>query len=170
MRVLHVRMCSVYMHAICEVGIGFPGPAVTDDCEPPSGFWAMNPGPLQGQPVLLSAGTSLRPRVALYLAQVYTVIFLPENDGSIKVFYLSICVYPYISGIWDRWKWLWKFFFLKATHQTGRFFTRAPHLHIYTSISVGTVYGRTEAISKYPMMLLGFSVIGFFDPLWVSKV
>lgn len=54
-----------------------------------------------------------------------------------------------------------EFFPESHSYQTGRCFTRAPYLHIYTSISVGSVYRRTEAIFKYPMMLLSFSVIGY---------
>lgn len=84
---------------------------------------------------------------------------------SFREGWIYICIYSSVcsltsQGIWGRWKWLWVFS-RKHSYQTGRCFTRAPYLHIYTSISLGSVYRRTEAIFKYPMMLLSFSVIGY---------
>ncbi|KAL6074356.1 hypothetical protein STEG23_012106, partial [Scotinomys teguina] len=38
-----------------------PGTGVTDSCELPCGFWDLNPGPLEEQPVLLTAEPSLQP-------------------------------------------------------------------------------------------------------------
>lgn len=50
-------VCTVLLETIA--GLGSPGTAVpdgcvTDDCEVPYGCWALNPGPLQGQPELLT--------------------------------------------------------------------------------------------------------------------
>lgn len=38
-----------------EEGIRFPGTGVTEGFEPLCGYWELNPGPLQEQPVLSTA-------------------------------------------------------------------------------------------------------------------
>ena len=44
------------MHAWCsqriEEGVESSGIVMTDGCEPPCGYWELNPGPLLKQPVL----------------------------------------------------------------------------------------------------------------------
>jgi hypothetical protein len=35
----------------------------TDSCESPCGYWELNPGPLQEQPVLLTSEPPLQPKV-----------------------------------------------------------------------------------------------------------
>lgn len=39
-------------HLLRSESIGFPGPGVTDTSELPRGYWQMNQGPLEEQPVL----------------------------------------------------------------------------------------------------------------------
>ena len=41
--------------------IRFPETGVTDRCEMPCGYWALNASPLEEQPVLLTAEPSLQP-------------------------------------------------------------------------------------------------------------
>jgi hypothetical protein len=38
---------------------------ITDGCEPPYGFWELNSGPLEGQPVLLTTEPSPQPLLLL---------------------------------------------------------------------------------------------------------
>jgi hypothetical protein len=45
---------------LCK-GVGSPGTGVIDGCEQPYGYWDLNPGPLEEQPVLLTAEPSLQP-------------------------------------------------------------------------------------------------------------
>ena len=47
---------------LCE-GVESPGTGVTESCELPCGCWDLNPGPLEEQPVFLSAESSLQPKV-----------------------------------------------------------------------------------------------------------
>lgn len=57
MGILPACMYVNHMHAWglqIEEGVGCPGTEVTHDCEPPCGSLELNPGPLEGQPVLLS--------------------------------------------------------------------------------------------------------------------
>lgn len=56
-------------------GADSPGTGVTDGWELPCGCWDMNPDPLQEQPVLVTAETSLRP---LQLAIYFKVNYLPR--------------------------------------------------------------------------------------------
>ena len=42
-------------------GIRFSGTGITDRCEPAGGCWELNLGPLEKQPVLLTAEPSLQP-------------------------------------------------------------------------------------------------------------
>lgn len=132
MRVLHVCMCSVYMHAIREVGIGFPGPAVTDDCEPPSGFWAMNPGPLQGQPVLLSAGTL---SCIIFGTGIHCYISSREWWIYKSILFIHLCVSLHLGDL-RQVKMTLKVFFLeshspdrKVLHQG----TTLAYLHFHFS-------------------------------------
>ena len=54
-------MCiSVCLYiCLCE-GVGSPGTGATDNCELPCGYWELNLGPLEEQPVLLTAKLSLQ--------------------------------------------------------------------------------------------------------------
>jgi hypothetical protein len=47
-----------------------PGTGVTDGCELPCGCWKLNPGPLEEQPVLLTAKPSLQPQDLIYLKKL----------------------------------------------------------------------------------------------------
>ena len=53
-RVIHT--CPV--HVCCHRS---PGTGIRDSCELPCGCWELNPGPLEEQPVLLTAEPSLQP-------------------------------------------------------------------------------------------------------------
>lgn len=44
-----------------EEGVGIPRTVVTDSCELPYGLWERNPGPLEKQPLLLTAEPSPQP-------------------------------------------------------------------------------------------------------------
>jgi hypothetical protein len=46
--------------------VAFPGTEVTDNCELSHGCWELNPGPLEEQPVLLTAEPSLQPLEFLF--------------------------------------------------------------------------------------------------------
>ena len=54
----YVHQCFACMY-VCE-GIRAPGTGVTDSCELPYGGWELNRGPLEKQPVLLTAEPSLQ--------------------------------------------------------------------------------------------------------------
>jgi hypothetical protein len=54
-------------------GVRSPGREVTDSCELTCGYWELNPGPLEEQPVLLTADIS---PVHLF---VYLFIYLFET-------------------------------------------------------------------------------------------
>jgi hypothetical protein len=63
---------SVYhAHAWCperpEEGVEFPRIGVIAGCELPCGCWGLNPGPLEEQPVLLTAKPLFQSRVYLFL-------------------------------------------------------------------------------------------------------
>lgn len=61
---LHPCMPVCLAHVWCprwlEEGVGSSGPGVTDSCEPPSGCWESNLGPLAKQPVLLTAELAVK--------------------------------------------------------------------------------------------------------------
>ena len=59
MSVSHIRACPVPSEA--SEGHQIPGTGVIDGCETPCGCWELNLGPLQEQPVLLTAEPSLQP-------------------------------------------------------------------------------------------------------------
>jgi len=48
-----------------------PGTGVTDGCEPPCGFWELNPSPLQEQQVLLISKPSLQPHLISSFNKTY---------------------------------------------------------------------------------------------------
>ena len=50
---------GVFPVCLCE-GIRSSGTGVTDSCELPCGCWGLNPGPLEEQPVVLTAEPSLQ--------------------------------------------------------------------------------------------------------------
>jgi hypothetical protein len=49
------------LHVCLFEGVIFPGTGVIDSCEQPCGCWDLNLGPLEEQPVLLTAKSSLQP-------------------------------------------------------------------------------------------------------------
>ena len=51
---------GVFLHVCLHDGIGSAGIGIADSCELPSGFWELNPGPLEEQPVLLTVEPSLQ--------------------------------------------------------------------------------------------------------------
>lgn len=51
---------SLYHMQRPEEGVRSSGPGVTEGCEQACVCWELNPGPLQGQPVLLRAEASLQ--------------------------------------------------------------------------------------------------------------
>jgi hypothetical protein len=48
--------------------------AITDGCEPPCGFWDLNSGPLEEQPVLLTTVPSLQPTAEVFIVQFWRLI------------------------------------------------------------------------------------------------
>jgi hypothetical protein len=68
-----------------ENGIGSPETRIIDSCELPCGYWELNPGLLEEQPVLLTAETSLQPKL---LQDIVNSAFqvkresLAEYDGT----------------------------------------------------------------------------------------
>jgi hypothetical protein len=59
-----------YVHHIQRQGMGIRSPR-TDDCEPPHGCWQPNLGPLQQQPVLFTAESSLQPQIYWHLNKLH---------------------------------------------------------------------------------------------------
>jgi hypothetical protein len=57
---LHICLCD---------GARSPGTGVTDRCELLCGCWELNPGPLEGQLVCLTAGPSLQPMWYQFLSE-----------------------------------------------------------------------------------------------------
>jgi hypothetical protein len=51
---------------------GTPGPGVTDSCELLCGLWELNPGPLEEQPVVLTAEPSLQSLKAYLHIDIYS--------------------------------------------------------------------------------------------------
>lgn len=55
---MYVYVLTVYLVSLClwgsEKGVRSPGPGVRDGCELQHVCWLPNPGPLEGQPVLLT--------------------------------------------------------------------------------------------------------------------
>jgi hypothetical protein len=60
-------MCTGVLPAYLCVGVGSPGTEVTDSCEPPCGYWELNLGPLEEQPVFLTTESSLQPLGCLFV-------------------------------------------------------------------------------------------------------
>ena len=48
------------LHVCLNEGVGSPRPKVIGSCDLPYGCWELNPDPLEEQPVLLTAETSLQ--------------------------------------------------------------------------------------------------------------
>jgi hypothetical protein len=53
-----------------------PGTKVTDGCELPGGCWQSNPGPLQEQPVLVTAEPSLQLLPWLLKTRSYSILLV----------------------------------------------------------------------------------------------
>jgi hypothetical protein len=64
-----VLLACIYVHRVCleptEGGEQVLRTGVTDGCEPPSGCWEQNPGPLKEQPVLLTTEIPHQPKEML---------------------------------------------------------------------------------------------------------
>lgn len=54
------------LHVCLYEGVGYPGTGVTDGCELPCGGWEMSLGPLEVQPVLVTAKPSFYPSPFLF--------------------------------------------------------------------------------------------------------
>jgi hypothetical protein len=50
--------------------------SITDGCEPPCGFWEMNSGPLEEQPVFWTAEPTLQPPILFFSASIFIYIFM----------------------------------------------------------------------------------------------
>lgn len=70
MRVLPVYKYAYYVHVWCpwkvEEDMGSTGTRLTDGCEPLSGCWELNPGPLQEVQVFLTFGSCLQPHTITF--------------------------------------------------------------------------------------------------------
>ena len=66
---------------------------ITDGCEPPCGCWGLNSGPLEEQPVLLTAESSLQPS-AMILKPCCTSVCL-----DLTIFSDSILLYTWIHSV-----------------------------------------------------------------------
>jgi hypothetical protein len=51
---------NVFLCALVFEGVRFPGAGVADICEMACGCWELNSGPLEDQPILLTAESSLQ--------------------------------------------------------------------------------------------------------------
>jgi hypothetical protein len=66
-------VCVCVHHVACRnpqrsgKDVGSPGTVVTNAWKPPCGCWEPNPGPLQGQRVLLTTKPSLQPYFQLFV-------------------------------------------------------------------------------------------------------
>ena len=60
-------------------GVESPGTGVTDSCELPCGWWALNLGRLEGQLVLLTCEPSLQPLAPLFC--LFEIMFYVAQDG-----------------------------------------------------------------------------------------
>ena len=66
-----------------------PGTGVTSTCELPCGCWELNPGPLEEQPVLLTAEPSLQPLGTFYSYPLTAVKPVPLGDGFLTLKFLE---------------------------------------------------------------------------------
>ena len=58
---MHTFLCALILCLnvfLCE-GARYPGTGVIDNCKLPCGYWELNLGPLEEQPVLLTVEPSL---------------------------------------------------------------------------------------------------------------
>jgi hypothetical protein len=85
-----MNSCLHFTNAQCprrsEEDINSPEAGATDRCELPCGYWGLNRGPLQEQPVLLTAETCL---------QWFYVIFIKLKLAALillKVLFSSKCI------------------------------------------------------------------------------
>ena len=85
-----------HLHAWCvyrpERGNWIPGTGVLDDCETPCGYWELNPGSLEQQPVLLTAKPSLHPHENNYFWPVLgrNILFTSRSATSRSVHQHSV--------------------------------------------------------------------------------
>jgi hypothetical protein len=81
MGVLPACLCIRHMptaHRGQKKSVRFPGTGVPDSHNPPCGCWEMNPGPLEEQPVFLTAELSFQPhgllKVNSWLKQLFLLL------------------------------------------------------------------------------------------------
>jgi hypothetical protein len=77
---------------MCE-GVGAPGTGVTDSCELPCGCWEPNLSPLEEQPVLFPAESSLQTSERLFKTPVdrlpsVIIRFSPQFGLTVPFFFL----------------------------------------------------------------------------------
>jgi hypothetical protein len=89
---------SIGVH-LCE-DVRSPGTGVVDSCELPCGCWKLNLGPLEEQPMLLTAELPLQSLV------VVVVVVVVVKDAFIYYVYCSVCIYACMSeeGARSRYK------------------------------------------------------------------
>ena len=62
-----------------QEGIGSPGTRIKDGCEQSCDCWELNPGPLEGNPVLLTSGLSLQS----LKQQILIASFLTKHNPNV---------------------------------------------------------------------------------------
>ena len=63
---MHIHIfIGVFLNVCLGEGVRSPGIGITDSCKLTYGGWELNPGLLEEQPVLLTAGPSLQPPFTL---------------------------------------------------------------------------------------------------------
>lgn len=107
------------LHVCLYEGVRSPGTTVIDICELPCGFWKLNQGPPEGQPVLLASEPSLQPPrggcfswcfpsslAVIVFVSSFTVFLSPEGRGLIKTPYLGLSVpKTLILSLYSVWLW-----------------------------------------------------------------
>ena len=97
------HICGVHTEVSREHQI--PWTWITDGCESPCGCWDLNPGPLEEQPVLLTAEPSLQPLMwplptpaVGYHIVVGTAVSDSNSYGLSHIFHLKstelLCILP----------------------------------------------------------------------------
>ena len=65
-------------------GARSPATGVTDSCELPCGYWELNPGPLEEQPVLLTTEPSPQPEYTILNAEFFSCKVETESYWSLE--------------------------------------------------------------------------------------
>lgn len=84
------------LHVCLYEGVRSPGTTVTDICELPCGFWKLNQGPPEEQPVLLASEPSLQPP----RGGCFSWCPLSSLDVIVFLFPLSQCSWAPRGGVW----------------------------------------------------------------------